>query len=397
MTVQRLPIFDVLKRTDASPAGHGEPIFDFLNRVAGEYWAHPRKLMQTWADHISGSRDYRDMRQRFRSHDDDQFRSAFLELYIHESLMQAGCQVTIHPRLTGTTRRPDFYAERAGSGLYLEAIAPGTSRDAKAAAGRRAVLFDTVDRLGDPNFLLWLSELREGTRPPASARLRENLRSWLSRLNPDDVADLETAPEHLWEHDGWAATFKPIPRRPDARERPPNSAIGVYGHMGASFIDDAPAIRNALAAKHHAYGDDLGAPFVIAVGTYIFDSDRWHAANALYGHEAIQIGQTSEGETITRSVRQPDGYFGVLGNWQHQNVSGVLLVNQLMPYYFHRAEVTLWQHPDPLRPIPDNLLLTAATINFDGSRLIEKAAPATAAEMFQLPDPWPPGERWPND
>lgn len=170
----------------------------------------------------------------------------------------------------------------------------------------------------------------------------------------------------------------------------------MYAHQGVSFIDDAPAIRNALAAKHHAYGD-LGAPFVVAVGTYIHDPDRWHSANALYGQEAVQIGETSDGGTVTRTVRQSDGYFGVPGNWQHQNVAGVLLVNQLMPYYFHKAEVTLWRHPDPLHPLADGLLLPASTVDFDGSRLIETPATVTAAEMFELPDPWPPGERWPDD
>ena len=396
MSAERAPIFDDVERTDAAPSGHGESTFDFLNRVAGEYWLHPRQLMQTWADQIPDPPDYNDLRQRFRSHDDEQFRSAILELYLHECLTRAGYRVTIHPSLPATTRRPDFYAERAGAGFYLEAIAPGASPEAKAAARRRAVLFDTVNRLGDPNFLLWLSALREVPRPPASARLREDLRRWLSQLNPDDFTDLETAPEHHWEHDGWAATFKPIPRRPDARGRPPQSAIGVYAHQGVRVIDDAPAIRNALAAKHHAYGD-LGAPFVVAVGTYIHDPDRRHSANALYGQEAVQVGETSDGGTITRTVRQSDGYFGVPGNWQHQNVSGVLLINQLMPYYFHNAEVTLWRHPDPLHPLADGLLLPAVTIDFDGSRLIETPATVTAAEMFELPDPWPPGERWPDD
>jgi len=395
VTAERATIFDDLERTDGTPSGHGESIFGFLNRVAGEYRTHPRQLMQTWADRFDPP-DYHDLRQRFRSHDDEQFRSAFLELYLHECLVRAGYRVSVHPGLPATRRRPDFYAERSDSTFYLEAIAPGTSPEEKAAARRRAVLFDTVDRLGDPNFLLWLTELHEGPRPPASARLREDLRRWLSRLNPDDLTDLENAPEHHWEHDGWSATLKPIPRRPDARGRRPKSSIGVYGHTGVSIIDDAPGIRNALAAKHHAYGD-LGAPFVVAVGTYIFDSDRWHSANALYGQEAVQLGETSEGEMVTRSVRQPDGYFGIPGSWQHPNVSGVLLINQLMPYYFHRAEVTLWRHPDPLHPLASDPLLPAATIDFDGTRLIETPAAVTAADMFELPDPWPPGERWLED
>ena len=80
---------------------------------------------------------------------------------------------------------------------------------------------------------------------------------------------------------------------------------------------------------------------MVAVGTYIFDLDRRDSANALYGREAVQLGQTSDGQRVTRMVRQPDGYFGVPGNWQHKGVTGVLLIkNQLMPYNVDKAETS---------------------------------------------------------
>jgi hypothetical protein len=72
----------------------------------------------------------------------------------------------------------------------------------------------------------------------------------------------------------------------------------------------------------------------------------------------------------------------------------VLLINQLMPYYFQKAENTLWRHPDPLHPLAADLGVPALTMDFDGSRLMETPAPVTATEIFDLPDPWPPGERW---
>lgn len=34
-------------------------------------------------------------------------------------------------------------------------------------------------------------------------------------------------------------------------------------------------------------------------------------------------------------------YFGTPPEWANRNVSGVLLINQLMPYYVQRAETTL--------------------------------------------------------
>lgn len=112
-----------------------------------------------------------------------------------------------------------------------------------------------------------------------------------------------------------------LPKKLDGRGPTPDSrAIGIYGHSAASFVDDAPAIRGALAAKHHEYGD-LNAPFVIAIGTYMMDSDRRHARNAMYGQLAFEFDPNSV-EPPTRAIRQADGYFGTPPDWQNHNVSG---------------------------------------------------------------------------
>lgn len=396
MSPARDPIFDEADRADARPAGHGESTFEFLNRVGGDYWQHPRSLMQTWLDRVSGERDYNDLRQRFRSRDDEQFRSAFLELYLHEGLVRAGYTVTIHPSVGQSSRRPDFRAERDGEVLFIEAVAPGSSAVTKAASQRRAVLFDTVDRLGDPNFMLWLDHLGEGSSPPASARLRTDLRDWLAELDPDAISDLSRAPTRTWQDGGWTVTFRAIPKKPGARgARPHERAIGVFGHGEAGVIDDAPAILKALAGKHHGYGD-LGAPFVIAIGTYIHDTDRWHSTNAMYGRLGVQLGESSSGELLTREVRNPDGYFGTPPDWRNSNVSGVLLVNQLMPYHLQRAEVTLWRHPLAAHPLPGDIGLPAESMVFREGALNAFKSPVAADAFFGLPDPWPPGEPWPT-
>jgi hypothetical protein len=396
MGERRQPLFDNFDRTDASPAAHQESTFEFMNRVAGDYWEYPRALMTEWLDRVP-SKEHNDLRHRFRSRDDEQFRSAFLELYLHESFLRAGYTVTIHPEVGDTSRRPDFLVERDDLRLFVEAIAPGSTPGEKASAQRRAVLLDTVNRLGDPNFLLWLHELKEGASPPASARLRNDLRCWLEDLDPDAEWNPDAPPTRRWEHDGWVATFRAVPKKPESRGASPNNrTIGVYGHTGVGFIDDAPAIKKALTAKHHKYGD-LGAPFLIAVGTYIHDRDRWHSSNAIYGHVAVQIDETPEGTTATREVRQPDGYFGTPPAWANRNVSGVLLVNQLMPYHVQRAEVTLWCHPDPIHRLPDAIGLPVDTLTLIDGTLIESSSPTMPSQYFGLSDPWPPGEAWPDD
>lgn len=396
MVKSREPLFDVVHHHDTSVAGFQESTFAFLNRIAGTYWDYPRSLMQQWMDRISDDVSYNDLLQRLRSGDDEQFRSAYLELYLHESLLRAGYEIVVHPKVAGTTRHPDFLAVRGDDRVYVEAIAPGATAAAKAAAGRRAVLFDTVNRLKDPKFILWLDHLVDGPRPPKAARLRAELRQWLGRLDPESSWTVDAAPRYDWREDGWEAGLKAVPKKLEARGlRPDSQAIGIYGHSGVRMVDDAPGIRRALTEKHHEYGD-LDAPFVIAIGTYIIDQDRWHASNAMYGQVAIELDPNFGGQAPARTIRQADGYFGTPPEWQNRNVSGVLLVNQLMPYYFQRAEVTLWRHPSPNNALPDELGLPAHVIAFDVGELSEAPLDSSAAEFFGLTDPWPPGEAWPN-
>lgn len=396
MAKSREPLFDDSPREDRSVADFQESTYAFLNRIAGNYWNHPRALMQHWMDRINDDISYNDLLRRLRSGDNEQFRSAYLELYLHESLLRAGYEIVVHPEVPGTTRQPDFLAVRGDGRLYVEAVAPGSTASAKAAAGRRAVLFDTVNRLQDPNFILWLDHLVDGPQPPKSARLRAVLRQWLRSLDPDASWTTDAAPRYDWREGGWEVGVKAMPRKLETRGlRSGSQAIGVYGHMGANVIDDAPAIRKALAAKHHEYGP-LNSPFVIAIGTYMMDSDRWHASNAMYGQIAVEFDPNSDGEASTRTVRQADGYFGTPTDWHNRNVSGVLLVNQLMPYYVQRAEVTLWRHPSPIHALPDELGLPAHVIALDIEGFSEAPPDPSAGDFFGLPDPWPPGEAWPR-
>ena len=210
------------------------------------------------------------------------------------------------------------------------------------------------------------------------------------------MADIDRAPTFEWSHDGWRALFRAIPMRPDARgHRAGGRAIGVYAHGSAAFIDDAPTIRAALAAKHRAYGD-LGAPYLVAIGTYIHDPDNWHAMNALYGRTAVQLGTGPDGSTQARQIRQPDGYFGVPPAWQNTQVTAVYIVNQLQPYSVPRVEATLWPHPRPAHALPPGLRLPGDRVGPRGDELVTQGNPRHTAELFGLPRSWPPGEAFPS-
>lgn len=399
MTDARLrpPVFDSIDRTNARPADHLETSFQFLNRIAGNYWAQVRQLVQEWLDRVANDEDYRDLRGRLRSDNAANY-SAFLELYVHELFRRAGYGVTIHPSLRGSSRHPDFLMEGHGQSFYVEATMPGPQGAAQGRSQRRAAFLDTLQRCTNRDFFLSLDHLIVGPTPVRGRLVRRNIEQWLGGLDPDKVSyDLDERETFRWEADGWEAEFSAIPVPPEHRGRLDHRPIGVYADGGVHFIDDAPAIRSALASKSIAYGE-LDRPLIVALGTYIWDRDRWHSMNALYGHAAVTWSEGPDGTIEHAGTRRPDGFFGTPNRWRNQAVSAVLHVNQLQPHHLQQAEVTLWPHPaarDQLHALVGRIPATA--VRPSGGGALQEISPSIdAAGHFGLPDPWPVGEAFPH-
>jgi hypothetical protein len=386
----RHPIFDSVDRTLATPRGHEESTFAFYNRVCGAYWSPVRDILQDWADGLP-EEDYVDSRARLRSGDDDQFNSAYFELYLHESLRRAGYKITVHPQ-TPSGRRPDFYAWRADGGFYLEAIAPAPSLAARASSARLARVYRVLEETNVPNWQLWIEEVESADASPPAAKLRSEIRAWLSRLDPAEHAEISSRPQFEWEAAGWRVALSAIPVPPDAKGSHTRRSIGVYPMSGGGIDNSLPIIQ-ALGKKDRAYGD-LPEPLVIAIGVYQVDRDRWAIQNALWGHEAVQLPENPKDPGML--VRDPDGYFGAPDTWLHTNVSGVLVVNRLGPARFLSAEASLWVHPAPARQ-----LTNAIGWPFESTALtpagLETTPPAILPwHFFDLPEAWPPGEAFPR-
>ncbi len=375
-----------------SPQRNGESSFEFFNRAGGSLWRHSRKLHQDWADRLD-DREYVDVRSALRSND-AQARSAFLELYVHESLIRSGHQVVVHPVVPRSTHRPDFFAQRAGSGVYVEAIAPGTSREAASRTARLNDLLAALDQVRDDNFYLMTRSIVPARHSAPTAGFRKSVREWLLTLDPDSVST-EDFPIRTFELDDWSVTVAAVPVRRERRGSIQRS-IGVYAHSEAELIDDGATLVRALRSKSGRYGG-LDAPFVIAVGTHTFDEEDEDVFNALYGSVSWLIPRMSpSGENVARPVRNRDGYFGSPGAWRNRRVSAVLVVNQLSLHDPTRARVSLWTHPDALFPLPDRAMFPGVIHEWDGETTSERDG-LEARSFFGLADDWPQGERWSDD
>src|SRR2546423_5573065 len=106
-------IFDDVPRTNDRPSRHSESRSGFLNRAAGPVFDRIRALMEDWFERYPAA-GRADLRARLRTDSSDAFSAAFWELYQHETLTRMGFDLTLHPEVPGTAKRPDFLARRQG-------------------------------------------------------------------------------------------------------------------------------------------------------------------------------------------------------------------------------------------------------------------------------------------
>lgn len=394
-------LFDEIQREPATPAPHAEPYASFLNRAGGDYWDDIRSVLEEWFGRLCvDSRP--DVRSRLRSSDDRQFNGAFLELYVHEALIQCGFAVECHPVIDRRARRPDFLALKDDVGFYVEARALSRSDESVVATNRRNVVYDALNQTDSPNFFLWVDVDEAGDSALSTRPLRRSLEVWLADQDPGAVGatlrdrGLRALPHFTWESQGWRIHLRPIPKPPKARGshtglRP----LGLYGGIEAEWIDDTTPLREALSDKGSAYGD-LDHGLVIALASFSISTDDFSVLNALYGSDQVQIlGTDPDGELITRNVRAPDGYWYGGTEWRHRNVSGVLLAHNLHPGSIADEVPTFWEHPDPLMPVTSQPCWRRAAAA-DG-QLVYSAPTQPVRDLFRLTPTWPRGDRFPDE
>lgn len=396
-----MTIFSEIPRTDPSPAAHGDGQFKFLDRVSGPYWDQVRELIEDWFSRLSPDAQG-DVRGRLRSKDDRQVRGAFFELYLHECLLRMGYVVTCHPVLEGTSRRPDFAAEKDGRLIYIEARSASDSDGSVGAAARINTVYQSLDKLDSPNFFLWIEVVRQGPGPLRAKPLRGRLDRWLSGLDPDSYTPggrRDALPSHHYEEKpedgdaGWIIDFWAIPRPPEARDREGSRPLGIFDGGNATWAYDEDGILGALHDKGAAYGT-LGAPFIVAVASSSMSLDDHDVLDALFGTGALQINTAANGTESHVYGRNANGYWYAGDHWDHRGVSAVLVVKQLHPAFVGNQLHTIWEHPDPDHAVEALPLWRRSIVGPDGQQFVDPSR--TQADWFGLSEPWPVGEPFPR-
>ena len=382
-------------RSDSSPSGHAESSYAFLDRVHSLFFGRVRNLLEEWYANFPDADSH--LRSRLCSDDDRSHAAAFWELYLHAAYVALGLDVKVHPDLgTDSNSAPDFLVHGSAP-FVVEAKLLMTPAEVKSNDARISPVYDAINEVTSDNFFVWASVLSSGSGAPSLSRLKRDLERWLSSQDPDSVSALITTADSLkavepfvWSDRDWTIEFSPIPKKEGARGKP-GRLLGMSGPIEASNIDDhTPLVRTLKAKAPGRYGD-FDYPYVIAVLSENPTVDEIDVASALFGREAVQIGELPDGSFSTREIRNPDGFWHGPHGIVNTRVSGVLVAHGLFSWTIATSTPRLWVSPYTISPlnIDDHAPWATSRPDHKEGEMVKVAAPQPMHELFGIEPEWP--------
>lgn len=368
-----------------------------MNRVGTPFWEQVRDLLEDFfgrypAEHSEA------LRRDFRARLPGRHCAAWWELYLHELFLRLGYEVTIHPAVDGTDRKPDFGLHRESSDLLVEAsvVFSGLAGDKEETGAAPSWMLAAFEHLENPNFFVSIHEITaRGEEQLKRAEIVVPTEEWLAGLDPDQIARQYEAegrfPLIRIRRRGWEIELEALPVKHEARGRPGHRVLGS-GPAKAGLVDDIDQLESKLKVKAARYGRPA-IPYVIAVLSLSGFMERIDVAQALFGREAVVIFDPEE---AGRLVQQQNGFWFRSGGPINTRVSAVLMGVGLQPWSLTRVAPELWVNPWAEHPLAEYWPFAVHTALETGEVVSEEKDPVLAT-LFDLPEHWPEGKPFPRD
>jgi hypothetical protein len=388
-----MTVFDNIERDNLGPRPYAQPDFTYLNTSARPGVQAIRESIDGWLLRYPRE-DRAELQARLRSRDNYQHRSAFFELFLHELLLDLGCDVAIHPEIVGIPTRPDFHVRsHDGSTCYLEAVfVSDETREESAANARMNQVYDALNRLDSPDFYIGMNLRGAPVTPPSARRMRRFLSDRLAQLNFDEIANLllqgglPALPHWQYEHDGWTIDFYPIPKSDEARHRAGLRPIGIQLEP-VRLLETREALRDSLLEKSGRYGE-LGQPYIIAANVRSDHVDRIDAMDALFGFEEFRYRRSRALPQEPEFGRAANGFWFGPNGVQNTRVSAALVFPNLSQSNFCQTEACIYHNPWTTQPYRGELNCLNRAVPQDARRM-EFHDGLSLRTIFALPENWP--------
>ncbi len=349
-------LFDNIKRSELKSDSPSESIFRDINQYDWPGATHIRNTMESWFENYP-LQHRTDLRERFRSDDDQNHEGAFFELFLHELLNRLGFSLKVHPEIAGTMARPDFLVSRDHLRFYLEATVSGQRSGPFTRNRNEEDVIDKLNTLTHSKFGITVH--MEGTlsRTLSRKNVLRPFKELLESHDPDDVQRLidengsDAAPSARieggdWRLKGWLWPISPGKQRSDSGRQL------VIGHHRGAFTDCATPVRNALKEKAQKYRN-LDAPLVLAVNARdMFYNGRYCDMEVLLGKEHLLYSNKNP-DLPPALDRKRNGFWSC---GRHSRIDAVLIFSKVDMWNVYNASACAYLNPyNTSAALPDSL------------------------------------------
>lgn len=379
-------LFEEKNRTDKAYANHLDNTYDFFDRSALSWIELIRNHLNNWFDKYPKSEKV-ELKARFK----DKFSPAFYELFIHEYFSNQGFTLEPHPKINGTTKRPDFLVKGKGIEFYLEAKEAMDKSDKEVSLENKEKLFyDGLNKVNSPNFFLKLDKVEfKLSNQPSSKKLVRFLENKLPNYNPDLLAKkvkekgFDELEKIIYEDKNLKVQVSLIPKSPKIRGKKDIRPIGIYP-INASWGGAGNSLKSAFTKKATRYGK-LDKPFIICINSKSDKPlDDYEVLNAMFGSSTYFFNKNkpiTDGEWS----RKFDGIFQNTLGAKYTRVSAVFITD-VYPANLHIAREWFIQHPYSNKPI--NFDYFEASKIYVEETEIKSIVGKTIKEILNIPDNW---------
>ena len=337
-------LFDSFERTCLEFAKHNDNTYEYYNNSARTDMSKVRDTLERWF-HNYPEEEKKELKSRFKK----DFDSSFYELFLHELFCKLGYDITIHPDLPSSPKKPDFLISKDNLELYIEAkVVKGKTMEQEAFERKRNELYDNLNKLNTKDFFLNIEDVCFLTqKQPGTKEMIKCIEEELKKIDPDILREelekngIQNLPKIEYKNRDVHIIVSPIPVSPSTREekiRP----IGIYP-AEAFWGGGEESLKESIEKKAKRYGK-LDKPFIVCLNSLdIRTSGKIDVDNAIWGTVAFSWSTNPESKD-EKWIRQLDGVFCDKKGVRLKNLTGVF-VSKVCPHNIPVANYWLYEHP----------------------------------------------------
>ena len=337
-------LFDSFERTCLEFAKHNDNTYEYYNNSARTDMSKVRDTLERWF-HNYPEEEKKELKNRFKK----DFDSSFYELFLHELFCKLGYDITIHPDLPSSPKKPDFLISKDNLELYIEAkVVKGKTMEQEAFERKRNELYDNLNKLNTKDFFLNIEDFCFLTqKQPGTKEMIKCIEEELKKIDPDILREelekngIQNLPKIEYKNRDVHIIVSPIPVSPSTREekiRP----IGIYP-AEAFWGGGEESLKESIEKKAKRYGK-LDKPFIVCLNSLdIRTSGKIDVDNAIWGTVAFSWSTNPESKD-EKWIRQLDGVFCDKKGVRLKNLTGVF-VSKVCPHNIPVANYWLYEHP----------------------------------------------------